>query len=100
MGAATHGGDSVRPSGRAPTFDRLSARPRVAAKLQPAFRAALMDDKVYDAWRAEVQAAFESAKEVAHTKPLGTMQIIEVSAGRSFDAFKTADPDIPFDAAP
>ena len=72
---------------------------RVPSALRPAYRAALAESKVYDAFYSEMQLVDESGAQVEATKSIGDLPLVVVSAGHSFDAFRTFTDRIPFDTA-
>jgi pimeloyl-ACP methyl ester carboxylesterase len=72
---------------------------RVASPLRPAYRAILSQAKVYDAWQSEMQSVDQSAAQVDATRSISDLPLVVVSAGHSFDAFKSLAKNIPLDKA-
>ena len=72
---------------------------RVPSALQPAYRAALAQARVYDAWYSEMQSVDQDGAQVDATRSIGDLPLVVVSAGHSFDAFRGLTNRIPFDKA-
>ncbi len=71
----------------------------LSPELQPAYMAAMLRSRTYDAFVAELQAIEESSAQLAATGPLDDVPLVVVSARRSFDAFRALAPDLPFEEA-
>ena len=72
---------------------------RVPSGLRPAYSAYLAQAKVYDAWQSEMQSVDQSAAQVDATRSISDLPLVVVSAGHSFDAFKSLAKNIPLDKA-
>lgn len=78
--------------------DRLATEPLPETVL-PAYRVAAVRPSMYSTMAATIAATPAIGADVAELRDLGRLPLMVVSAGRSFDAFREADADLPFDRA-